>query len=232
MFRFLLFILCILSFLCGETQARVAPPKQVNSISFAWGENSVELSLYTEPLKKPHIRTTRRQFYRATVHTADGKKQELQEEAAPVSPSRDTDVQMIRYGNIRAEFSMGQVVPYVQLGKNALVHLYSPRAHEPITVRVRRLNIRLHTEIVDGKEYICATITPRKGKPRTVRRFLWTMGHGTPTQIVSIEPGVIQPQNKLYLTVQVGASRCILNEDGGLIVCQPPVNLSETDYQL
>ena len=69
-----------------ETQAKVAPPNQVNSISFAWGENSVELSLYTEPLKKPHIRTTRRQFYRATVHTADGKKQELQEEAAPVSP--------------------------------------------------------------------------------------------------------------------------------------------------
>ena len=129
MTRFFLSLLCILSFMCCETQAKVAPPNQVNSISFAWGENSVELSLYTEPLKKPHIRTTRRQFYRATVHTADGKRLELQEEAPPISPSRETDVQMIRYGNIRAEFSMGQVVPYVQLGKDAHVHLYSPSAN-------------------------------------------------------------------------------------------------------
>ena len=124
---------------------------------------------------------------------------------------------------------MGQVVPYVQLGKNALVHLYSPRAHEPITVRVRRLNIRLHTEIVDGKEYICATITPRKGKPRTVRRLLWKTEYNLPTQIGSIEPGVMQPQNKLYLTLQVGPVRCILKEDGSLIMCQPSVEHSEID---
>ncbi len=217
MFRFLLFILCILSFLCGETQAKVAPPNQVNSISFAWGGNSVELSLYIEPLKKPHIRTTRRQFYRATVHTADGRKRELQEEAAPISPSLEADVQMLRYGDIRAEFSEGRADAQVQLGRNARVRMYSPRAGEPITVRVRRLNIRLHTEIVDGKEYICATITPRKGKPRAVRRFLWKNGTGSPTQIAAIEPGVMQPQNKLYLKVQVGAFRCILTEDGSLV---------------
>ncbi len=232
MTRFFLYLLCILSFMCCETQARIAPPKQVRSISFEWDENSVELSLYTEPQKKPHLRITRRQFYRATVRTADGKRLELQEEAPPISPSRETDVQMIRYDNIRAEFTEGREVPHVQLGKDTQVHLYSSRANEPIIVRARGLRISLHTELSDGEEYICATITPRKGKPRTVRRFLWTNGHGTSTQIVSIEPGVMQPQNKLYLTVQVGASRCILNEDGGLIVCQPPVNLSETDYQL
>lgn len=229
MFRFLLFILCILSFLCGVTQAKVAPPNQVNSISFAWGENSVELSLYTEPLKKPHIRTTRRQFYRATVHTADGKKQNLQKEAAPISPTLETDVQMIRYGNIRAEFTVGQEKPHVQLGKDARVHLYSPRVNEPIIVRARGLSIRFHKEISDEKEYICATITPRKGKPRTVRRLLWKNEYNLPTQIVSIEPGMMQPQNKLYLTLQVGPVRCILGEDGSFIMCQPPVEHSEID---
>lgn len=229
MTRFFLYLLCILSFMCCETQAKIAPPKQVRSISFEWDENSVELSLYTEPQKKPHLRITRRQFYRATVRTADGKRLELQEEAPPISPSRETDVQMIRYGHIRAEFIVGQEMPKVQLGKDAQVHLYSPRVNEPIIVRTRGLRIRIHKEISDGKEYICATITPRKGKPRTVRRHLWKNEYNLPTQIVSIEPGVMQPQNKLYLTVQVGALRCILNEDGGLIVCQPPVKPSEID---
>ena len=229
MFRFLLFILCILSFLCGETQAKVAPPNQVNSISFAWGENSVELSLYTEPQKKPHLRITRRQFYRATVRTADGKRLELQEEAPPISPSRETDVQMIRFDNIRAEFTEGREEPHVQLGKDTQVHLYSSRANEPIIVRARGLRISLHTELSDGEEYICATITPRKGKPRTVRRLLWKTEYNLPTQIGSIEPGVMQPQNKLYLTLQVGPVRCILEEDGSLIMCQPPVEHSEID---
>jgi len=189
----------------------------------------VELSLYTEPLKKPHIRTTRRQFYRATVHTADGKKQELQEEAESVSPSRETDVQMIRFDNIRAEFTEGREEPHVQLGKDTQVHLYSSRANEPIIVRARGLRISLHTELSDGEEYICATITPRKGKPRTVRRLLWKTEYNLPTQIGSIEPGVMQPQNKLYLTLQVGPVRCILKEDGSLIMCQPPVEHSEID---
>ena len=229
MTRFLLCILCLLSFLCAETQAKVAPPNQVSSISFEWGGAKVELSLHTEPQKKPHVRVTRRQFYRATVHTGDGRKQELQEEAAPISPSRETDVQMIRYGHIRAEFIVGQEMPKVQLGKDAQVHLYSPRVNEPIIVRTRGLRIRIHKEISDGKEYICATITPRKGKPRTVRRLLWKTGHGTPMQILSIEPGVMQPQNKLYLTLQVGPVRCILKEDGSLIMCQPPVKPSEID---
>ena len=229
MTRFFLYLLCILSFMCCETQAKIALPKQVSSISFEWDENSVELSLYTEPQKKPHLRITRRQFYRATVRTADGKRLELQEEAPPISPSRETDVQMIRYDNIRAEFTEGREVPHVQLGKDARGHLYSPRVNEPIIVRARGLRISLHTELSDGEEYICATITPRKGKPRTVRRLLWKNEYNLPTQIVSIEPGVVQPQNKLYLTVQVGALRCILNEDGGLIVCQPPVKPSEID---
>ena len=231
MTRFLLCILCLLSFLCAETQARVAPPNQVSSISFEWGGAKVELSLHTEPQKKPHVRVTRRQFYRATVHTGDGRKQELQEEAAPISPSRETDVQMIRYGHIRAEFIVGQEMPKVQLGKDAQVHLYSPRVNEPIIVRTRGLRIRIHKEISDGKEYICATITPRKGTPRTVRRLLWENKYSVSTLIDFIEPGVMQPQNKLYLTVQVGPTRCILAEDGGLIMCEPPVNPSEKDNQ-
>ena len=123
MTRFLLCILSVLCFMCSETQAKVAPPNQVSSISFEWGGAKVELSLYTEPQKKPHDRVTRRQFYRATVHSGDGRKQELQEEAAPISPSRETDVQMIRYGHIRAEFTVGQEMPKVQLGKDAQVHL-------------------------------------------------------------------------------------------------------------
>ena len=215
--------------MCCETQAKIAPPKQVRSISFEWDENSVELSLYTEPQKKPHLRITRRQFYRATVRTADGKRLELQEEAPPISPSRETDVQMIRYDNIRAEFTEGREVPHVQLGKDTQVHLYSSRANEPIIVRARGLRISLHTELSDGEEYICATITPRKGKPRTVRRLLWKNEYNLPTQIGSIEPGVMQPQNKLYLTLQVGPVRCILKEDGSLIMCQPPVEHSEID---
>ena len=229
MTRFFLYLLCILSFMCCETQARIAPPKQVRSISFEWDENSVELGLYTEPQKKPHLRITRRQFYRATVRTADGKRLELQEEAPPISPSRETDVQMIRYGNIRAEFTKGREVPHVQLGKDTQVHLYSSRANEPIIVRARGLRISLHTELSDGEEYICATITPRKGKPRTVRRLLWKNEYNLPTQIVSIEPGMMQPKNKLYLTLQVGPVRCILKEDGSLIMCQPPVEHSEID---
>ena len=229
MTRFLLCILCLLSFLCAETQAKVAPPNQVSSISFEWGGAKVELSLHTEPQKKPHVRVTRRQFYRATVHTGDGRKQELQEEAAPISPSRETDVQMIRYGHIRAEFIVGQEMPKVQLGKDAQVHLYSPRVNEPIIVRTRGLRIRIHKEISDGKEYICATITPRKGKPRTVRRHLWKNEYNLPTQIVSIEPGVMQPKNKLHMTLQVGAVRCILGEDGSFIMYQPPVKPSEID---
>ena len=229
MTRFFLYLLCILSFMCCETQARIAPPKQVRSISFEWDENSVELGLYTEPQKKPHLRITRRQFYRATVRTADGKRLELQEEAPPISPSRETDVQMIRYDNIRAEFTEGREVPHVQLGKDTQVHLYSSRANEPIIVRARGLRISLHTELSDGEEYICATITPRKGKPRTVRRLLWKTEYNLPTQIGSIEPGVMQPQNKLYLTLQVGPVRCILKEDGSLIMCQPPVEHSEIE---
>ena len=229
MTRFFLYLLCILSFMCCETQAKIAPPKQVRSISFEWDENSVELSLYTEPQKKPHLRITRRQFYRATVRTADGKRLELQEEAPPISPSRETDVQMIRYDNIRAEFTEGREVPHVQLGKDTQVHLYSSRANEPIIVRARGLRISLHTELSDGEEYICATITPRKGKPRTVRRLLWKNEYNLPTQIVSIEPGVMQPQNELYLTLQVGPVRCILKEDGSFIMCQPPVKPSEID---
>ena len=215
--------------MCCETQAKIAPPKQVRSISFEWDENSVELSLYTEPQKKPHLRFTRRQFYRATVRTADGKRLELQEEAPPISPSRETDVQMIRYDNIRAEFTEGREVPHVQLGKDTQVHLYSSRANEPIIVRARGLRISLHTELSDGEEYICATITPRKGKPRTVRRLLWKNEYNLPTQIVSIEPGVMQPKNQLYMTLQVGAVRCILGEDGSFIMCQPPVKPSEID---
>ena len=229
MTRFFLYLLCILSFMCCETQARIAPPKQVRSISFEWDENSVELSLYTEPQKKPHLRITRRQFYRATVRTADGKRLELQEEAPPISPSRETDVQMIRFDNIRAEFTEGREEPHVQLGKDTQVHLYSSRANEPIIVRARGLRISLHTELSDGEEYICATITPRKGKPRTVRRLLWKTEYNLPTQIGSIEPGVMQPQNKLYLTLQVGPVRCILKEDGSLIMCQPSVEHSEID---
>ena len=229
MTRFFLYLLCILSFMCCETQARIAPPKQVRSISFEWDENSVELGLYTEPQKKPHLRITRRQFYRATVRAADGKRLELQEEAPPISPSRETDVQMIRYDNIRAEFTEGREVPHVQLGKDTQVHLYSSRANEPIIVRARGLRISLHTELSDGEEYICATITPRKGKPRTVRRLLWKNEYNLPTQIVSIEPGMMQPKNKLYLTLQVGPVRCILKEDGSLIMCQPPVEHSEID---
>ena len=231
MTRFFLYLLCILSFMCCETQARIAPPKQVRSISFEWDENSVELSLYTEPQKKPHLRITRRQLYRATVRTADGKRLELQEEAPPISPSRETDVQMIRYDNIRAEFTEGREVPHVQLGKDTQVHLYSSRANEPIIVRARGLRISLHTELSDGEEYICATITPRKGEPRTVRRLLWKTKCSIPSQIVSLEPGVMQPQNKLYLTVQVGLVRCILGEDGSFIMCQPPVNPSEKNNQ-
>ena len=115
--------------MCCETQAKIAPPKQVRSISFEWDENSVELSLYTEPQKKPHLRITRRQFYRATVRTADGKRLELQEEAPPISTSLETDVQMIRYNNIRSEFTVGRETPNVQLGKDAHVHLYSPSAN-------------------------------------------------------------------------------------------------------
>lgn len=229
MTRFLLCILSILCFMCCEVHAKVAPPNQVSSISFAWDENSVELGLYIEPLKKPHIRTTRRQFYQATVRTADGKKQKLQEEAAPISPTREADVQMIRYGNIRAEFTVGQEMPHVQLGKDTQVRLYSSRVNEPIMVRTRGLSIRFHKEISDGKEYVCATITPRKGKPRTVRRLLWKNEYNLPTQIVSIEPGVMQPKNKLYLTLQVGPVRCILGEDGSFIMCQPPVKPSEID---
>ena len=229
MTRFFLYLLCILSFMCCETQAKIATPKQVRSISFEWDENSVELSLYTEPQKKPHLRITRRQFYRATVRTADGKRLELQEEAPPISPSRETDVQMIRFDNIRAEFTEGREEPHVQLGKDTQVHLYSSRANEPIIVRARGLRISLHTELSDGEEYICATITPRKGKPRTVRRLLWKTEYNLPTQIGSIEPGVMQPQNKLYLTLQVGPVRCILEEDGSLIMCQPPVEHSEID---
>lgn len=225
MTRFFLYLLCILSFMCCETQAKIAPPKQVRSISFEWDENSVELSLYTEPQKKPHLRITRRQFYRATVRTADGKRLELQEEAPPISPSRETDVQMIRYDHIRAEFTEGREVPHVQLGKDTQVHLYSSRANEPIIVRARGLRISLHTELSDGEEYICATITPRKGKPRTVRRLLWKNESNLPTQIVSIEPGVMQPQNKLYLTVQVGPVRCILKEDGGSLCVNLPLNI-------
>ena len=229
MTRFFLYLLCILSFMCCETQAKIAPPKQVRSISFEWDENSVELSLYTEPQKKPHLRITRRQFYRATVRTADGKRLELQEEAPPISPSRETDVQMIRYDNIRAEFTEGREVPHVQLGKDTQVHLYSSRANEPIIVRARGLRISLHTELSDGEEYICATITPRKGKPRRVRRLLWKNEYNLPTQIVSIEPGMMQPKNKLYLTLQVGPVRSILGEDGSFIMCQPPVEHSEID---
>lgn len=196
------------------------------------GGSQVELSLYIEPLKKPHIRTARRQSYRATVHTVDGKKKKLQEEAAPISPSREADVQMIRYGRIRAVFSVGQETPHVQLGKDAQVHLYCPRVNEPIIVRTRGLSIRFHMENSDGKEYICATITPRKGNPRTVRRLLWKNEYSITTQTVSIEPGVMQPKNKLYLTLQVGPLRCILHEEGSFIMCQPPVNPSEIDNQL
>lgn len=229
MTRFFLYLLCILSFMCCETQAKVAPPKQVRSISFEWDENSVELSLYTEPQKKPHLRNTRRQFYRATVRTADGKRLELQEEAPPISPSRETDVQMIRYDNIRAEFTEGREVPHVKLGKDTQVHLYSSRANEPIIVRARGLRISLHTELSDGEEYICATITPRKGKSCTLRRFLGKDFDGAPSPIVSIESGMMQPKNKLYLTLQVGSVRCILGEDGSFIMCQPPVEHSEID---
>lgn len=232
MTRFLLSILSLLYFLCGEAHAKVAPPAQVSNISFEWGGAQVELSLYIEPLKKPHIRTTRRQSYRATVHTVDGKKKKLQEEAAPISPSREADVQMIRYGRIRAVFSVGQETPHVQLGKDAQVHLYCPRVNEPIIVRTRGLSIRFHTELTNGERYICASITPRKGKPRTVRRLLWKTKCDIPLQIASIEPGVMQPENELYLTLQVGPLRCILHEDGSFIMCQPPVNPSEIANQL
>ena len=231
MTRFFLYLLCILSFMCCETQAKIAPPKQVRSISFEWDENSVELSLYTEPQKKPHLRITRRQFYRATVRTADGKRLELQEEAPPISPSRETDVQMIRYDNIRAEFTLDRKAPQVQLGKNSLVHLYSPRANAPIIVRARGLSIRLHTELSDGKEYLCATITPRKGKPRTLRRFLEKDFDGTPEPIVSIESGVMQPDNKWYLDFRVGAFDCMLDEEGGLILCEPTIAPTDADNQ-
>ena len=213
----------------SETQAKVAPPNQVSRISFEWGETSVELHLYIEPLKKPHIKTTRRQFYRATVHTGNGRKQALQEEAPPISPTREADVQMVRYDNIRAEFTLDRKAPQVQLGKNSLVHLYSPRANAPIIVRARGLSIRLHTELSDGKEYLCATITPRKGKPRTLRRFLEKDFDGTPEPIVSIESGVMQPDNKWYLDLRVGAFDCLLDEEGGLILCEPTIAPSETD---
>ena len=59
-----------------------------------------------------------RQFYRATVGMG-GKKSQLQEEGKPISPSLEADVQMIRYGDIRAEFSVGREDVQVQLGKNA-----------------------------------------------------------------------------------------------------------------
>lgn len=220
MSRFFLTILCMLCFMWGETQARVGSPKQVHGITFEWGQVSVGLSLHKEPWKMPRTMPIR-QFYRAIIRSADGKKRELQEEAAPILPSREADVQMIRYGVICAEFSEGRGDAQVQLGKNARVHLYSPRADEPITVRAHRMNIRLHTELADGQYYLCSTITPRKGKPRTVRSFLWKESEGVPARIVSIEPGVMQPGNKLYLTVQVGALRCILTEDGRLTECQP-----------
>lgn len=231
MTRFFLYLLCILSFMCCETQAKIAPPKQVRSISFEWDENSVELSLYTEPQKKPHLRITRRQFYRATVRTADGKRLELQEEAPPISPSRETDVQMIRYDNIRAEFTEGREVPHVQLGRDTQVHLYSSRANEPIIVRARSLRISLHTELSDGEEYICATITPRKGKSCTLRRFLGKDFDGAPSPIVSIESGMMQPDNKWYLDFRVGAFDCMLDEEGGLILCEPTIAPTDADNQ-
>lgn len=217
-------VLCMLFAWCFAitAEAKVAPPNQVSSIGFEWGETAVDLSLYHEPRKTPRIKKPLRQSYRATVR-AGGMKRELQEEAAPISPSRETDVQMIRYGHIRAEFSEGPGDAQVKLAKDAHVHLYSPRVHEPITVRARRLNIRLHTEIVDGNIYICSTITPRKGKPRTARRCLGKDGTGGALHIDSIEPGLMQPENKLYLAVQVGPVRCVVTEDGGLIVCQPEV---------
>lgn len=85
--------------------------------------------MYIARLKKSHIKTSRLQFYRATVHTVDGKKRELQVVAPPISTSLETDVQMIRYDNIRSEFTVGRETPYVQLGKDAHVHLYSPSAN-------------------------------------------------------------------------------------------------------
>lgn len=212
-------ILSLLCFMCCETQAKVAPPKQVSSISFEWGEAAVELSLHREPWKMPRNKPIR-QFFRATVRSG-GKTLKLQEEAAPILPSREADVQMIRYGDIRAEFSVGREEPQVQLGKNAQVRLESPRGNEPIIVRAHGLRISLHTELSDGKEYLCATIKPRKGEPRTVRTFLWK-GTGTPAQIVAIEPGLMQPAHELYLSLQVGSLRCVLTEDGSLVECQPP----------
>lgn len=226
-------MLSLLSFMCGETQAKVGPPKQVSGISFEWGGTTVELSLHRESWDMPRTKPIR-QFYRAIVCTSDGEKRELQEEATPISPTLEADVQMIRYGDIRAEFAQGMEDAQVRLGKNALVRMYSPQADEPITVRAHRLIIRLHTELADGKEYLCATITPRKGKPLVARSFLWKNGTDTPSQIVSIEPGVMQPGNRLYLTVQVGALRCILTEDGGLVACQspaiPPRQTTRHDY--
>lgn len=219
--KFFLSILSLLCLMCGEAQAKVGPPKQVSCISFEWGGAEVELSLHREPWQMPRSRPIR-QFYRATLRSADGQKRELQEEASPISPSREADVQMIRYGDIRAEFAEGREAAQVQLGKNAYVRLYSPRADAPVTVRARGLNIRLHTELADGKEYLCATITPRKGKPIALRSFLWKNGTGTRAQIVSIEPGLMQPGDRLYLTVQVGGLRYVLTEDGGLVECQPP----------
>ncbi len=219
--QFFLAVLCILCFLCSEAQAKVGPPKQVSGISFEWSGATVELSLYREPYQMSRTKPIR-QFYRATICTSDGKKRELQEEASPISPSLEADVQMIRYGDIRAEFAEGREDAQVRLGKNAHVRLYSPRVDAPITVRARRMSIRLNTERSDGKEYLCATITPRKGKPRTVRTFLWNVGTGIPAQIVSIEPGLKQPGWSLFLTVQVGSLRCILTEDGSFVTCQSP----------
>ena len=63
-------------------------------------------------------------------------------------------------------------MPHVQLGKDTQVRLYSSGVNEPIMVRTRGLGIRFHKEISDGKEYICATITPRKGKPLGLMRHL------------------------------------------------------------
>ena len=217
-------IVFALMWLCAATtaQAKAAPPKQVHSIRFEWGSAAAELSIHRQPKQHPRATKPIRQFYRATIDTPDGKQETRQVEGRPILPSREADVQMLRYGDIRAEFTEGAPGVEVQLGRDPRVLLHSPTTNSPISVKTGGLHIRLHTEQTAGTHYLCTSVTPRRGKPRHYRTALSTGAPDLPAiPISSIRPGLYQPGYKLYLRLQIGPLHCIWREDGTMTICEP-----------
>ncbi len=215
-------IIFLLMSLCAATtaQARAAPPKQVHSIRFEWGSAAAELSIHRQSWQPPRTKPIR-QFYRATIDTPDGKQEIRQEEGPPILPSREADVQMIHYGDIRAEFTEGTPGVDVQLGRDPRVRLHSPMPNSPISVKTGGMHIRLHTGQTEGRHYLCTSVTPRRGKPRHYRTALSTGAPDLPAiPISSIRPGLYQPGYKLYLSLQIGPLHCIWREDGYTTICE------------